>query len=294
MSSSTEIRVLKISALAAALCALVGLAVGWWINSMVIFFDGAYSLFSYGLSMLSVMVAAWVRSPRSQKYPMGRFMAEPMAVMLKGVMILLVVLLSALAAIKALMAGGRVVAADVAVLFGLFNVLFCALVWWYLARQKQRSHSVLIAAEKHQWAMDTLISFAVMLGFILAFAMQQSVFADWARYADPVMMLLVALFFLPVPIKMIWQAAQQLLLKGADPELQERVAESLRPLGIERFRLVLIGAHYWLQLEGSPELMRQAPSQQINAILKDLPGDWRWQWVFEPQTVLPQAEIVNP
>lgn len=210
MPTTQPIRVLMISALAAALCALVGLLVGWWLRSLVILFDGGYSLFSYALSMLSVLVAAWVRSPRSARFARGRRLAEPLAVLLKGVMILLMVLFSALAALQAILAGGRTVAADLAVLFGVFNLLFCALVWWYLLRQQQKNSSALVEAETHQWAMDTLISLAVMLGFALAALLAYSPWADWARYADPLLMLLVALFFLPVPVKMIRQAWQKL------------------------------------------------------------------------------------
>lgn len=208
MSSTPPISVLIVSALAAALCALVGLLVGWWLKSLVIFFDGAYSLFSYAMSMVSVLVAVWVRSSRSARFVTGRRLAEPLAVMLKGLMILAMVLVSAVAAAQALLAGGRQVAADLAVLFGVFNVLFCALTWWYLWRQQRRHASALIAAETHQWAMDTLISLAVMLGFALAALLAYSPWSNWARYADPLMMLLVALFFLPTPIKMVAQAWQ--------------------------------------------------------------------------------------
>ena len=60
-SLARENLALTLSAVGAGLFALAGITWGLWVDSLVIIFDGAYSLISLGLSLLSLYAARLVR-----------------------------------------------------------------------------------------------------------------------------------------------------------------------------------------------------------------------------------------
>ncbi|GAL31285.1 cobalt-zinc-cadmium resistance protein [Vibrio variabilis] len=58
--------------------------------------------------------------------------------------------------------------------------------------------------------MDTLLSFAVMAGFITAWGLEQSPWSHLSVYADPVMMILISAYFIKVPAFMLIDACKSL------------------------------------------------------------------------------------
>ena len=62
-SLARENLALTLSAVGAGLFAFAGITLGLWVGSLVILFDGSYSLISLGLSLLSLYAARLVRRP---------------------------------------------------------------------------------------------------------------------------------------------------------------------------------------------------------------------------------------
>lgn len=81
---------------------MLGLASG----SITILFDSGYSLLSLVLASLSLLALKQARKPADDHYPFGRLTVEPLAVLLKGVVIALVCLFSLVSALWSLMRGG--------------------------------------------------------------------------------------------------------------------------------------------------------------------------------------------
>lgn len=242
-SLARENMALTISAAGAALFAVAGIVWGLWVESMVILFDGAYSLISLVLSLLSLYAARLVRRPANAQYPFGFGAVEPLVIAVKGLVIATLCVLSLGSAIVALVQGGRPVEASMAVLFGLVNVVGCGLVWFYLHWCSQRSGSGLVNAEKRQWLMDTALSVAVMLGFACAWLLEQSRWSHLSVYADPVMMLVISVYFITVPVRMILESIQELLLAAPAETAMDDVQEALEGLGLDpdRVKVAKIG-----------------------------------------------------
>ncbi|WP_258868217.1 cation transporter [Alkalilimnicola ehrlichii] len=192
---------LTLSAAIAGLFALAGIGWGLWIDSLMILFDGAYSLVSLVLSLLSVYAARVVRRPANARFPFGHGAVEPLVIAVKGLTIALVCILSFGSAVHALLTGGRAVAADMAMLFAAVSVLGCLVTWLYLQWVHTRNGSGLIAAENRQWLMDTVLSAAVLTGFGLAWCLEQTAWSQWAVYTDPVMVILISGYFITVPVR---------------------------------------------------------------------------------------------
>ncbi|HTN33742.1 MAG TPA: cation diffusion facilitator family transporter [Marinobacter sp.] len=241
---------LVLSAIAAGLFALAGIIWGLWVDSLVILFDGAYSLVSLLLSLLSLYAARIIRRPACETYPFGLGAVEPLVIAVKGTVIALVCLLSMISAVASLVNGGRSVDASIALIFAGVSVVGCLAVWLYLKWSERRTPSGLVVAEHSQWLMDTVLSVAVLIGFGGAWWLEHSGWASLAVYADPVMMIVISGWFIVVPVKMAAGAVRELLLAAPSVELAEEVRDALKNKGIipQQVKIAKVGSRLMLEI----------------------------------------------
>lgn len=251
-----ERRALRFSAMSAAAFALSGLALGVASGSITILFDSGYSLMSLALVALSLWAHRCVQRPACGRYPFGRLTVEPLTVLAKGMMIGLVCLASLGAALWGLAHGGREVSLDLALTFGVLNVVGCALSWWYLKRCAARVNAPLLAAEIRLWQMDTWLSAAVLIGFAATFILSLTPFAAYARFADPLMVLLIVGYFLPVPWRMVRDALREIMLARPSDMLRQALitpdssaAAAAFSLAPENIRLAQVGSFMLLDIK---------------------------------------------
>lgn len=226
-TSKNENRILTFSALLASGFAVGGMVLGLLVGSIVIVFDGVYSLVSLLLTLLSLAASYYISKPSKSIFPFGKAVLEPIVIAIKAAVILIVVAFSLFSAVTALMSGGREVDASIATIFGVVNVVGCGYAWWFMAKKSRRFSSGLIEAEKKQWQMDALLSVAVTAGFIAAWLVSLTSYAHYAVYADPMMMLLMGFYFLKVPFDMLVGALRELLMMTPSKELCQSVGKDV-------------------------------------------------------------------
>ena len=246
-----ERRALRFSAISASLFAFTGLALGLASGSITILFDSGYSLLSLVLASLSLFALQQARKPADDHYPFGRLTVEPLAVLLKGVVIALVCLFSLVSALWSLAQGGRLVTLDLALMFGVVNVSGCLLTWGWLNRYAKVAQSSLLAAELRQWQMDTWLSAAVMLSFALTWGLTLSPWEHLARFADPVMVLIIAGYFLPMPIRMVKGALRELMFGEPVGSVRQEVVQEVAEFDIadDDVRLAQVGSFLMVDIQ---------------------------------------------
>lgn len=250
MRALTQQSALIFSAASAGVFSVTGIVLGLMSGSVMILFDSAYSLLSLGLAGLSLWALRLAKRPASTEYPFGRLTIEPLSILVKGLVIGAVCVISIAISVRSLWQGGQVVDLNLALIFSTLNLFGCAITWWVL-RQAQRAKSTpLINAEVSQWLMDTWLSAAVLLGFLVAQLIAWSRWSELAVYADPVMVLLIAGYFCYIPIQMVRRAMRQLLFAGPDTEVQQRVNAAVA--GCERrfLRTAQVGSVLIFQHDG--------------------------------------------
>ncbi|EKO3450576.1 cation diffusion facilitator family transporter [Vibrio fluvialis] len=258
-TSFNENRVLTLSALFASMFAGGGLIVGLLVGSLVIMFDGVYSLVSLLLTLLSLVAARYIRKPSDAQFPFGRAVFEPAVIAVKGAVILLIVSYSLYSAIGSMFTGGRPVDASVATAFGAINVVGCGLAWWYMKSLGKRHASGLIDAEVKQWQMDTMLSVAVTAGFVIAWLATLTPMAKYAVYADPMMMLAMSFYFIKVPFEMLRSAMREIFLMAPSKEICQTVDQSVVAAGkeseqdIELAGVTKVGHELWVDVDIYPD-----------------------------------------
>lgn len=255
-----ERRALRFSAVSASLFALTGLVLGVASGSITILFDSGYSLLSLVLASLSLLALQQARKPADDHYPFGRLTVEPLAVLLKGVVIALVCVFSLVSALWSMAHGGRLVTLDLALIFGVINVLGCLLTWWLLRRYARTARSSLLTAELRQWQMDTWLSAAVLLGFALTWGLTLTPWERYARFADPVMVLLIASYFLPIPIRMIRDALRELMFGEPESRVRQEVVQRVAPFDIadDDVRLAQVGSFLMIDIQLNKQQLETA------------------------------------
>ncbi|CAH8222170.1 MULTISPECIES: cation diffusion facilitator family transporter [Vibrio] len=273
---NNENRVLTISALLASGFAGGGLVVGMLVGSLVIVFDGVYSLVSLLLTLLSLVASRYIRKPSDSQFPLGRAVFEPAVIAIKASVILLVVSYSLYSAVVALFTGGREVDASIATLFGAINVIGCGFAWWFIAQKSKRYSSGLIEAETKQWQMDTLLSVVVTVGFLVAFLVTMSPYAEYAVYVDPMMMLLMSFYFIKVPYDMLKSAMRELLMMSASKEICNTVDQGVIAAGeesdqeIELTSVTKVGHELWVNVDIRPEENEMIAIEDIESTRRSL------------------------
>ncbi len=271
-----EKRVLTASAFISTGFAVGGLVVGLLVSSLVILFDGMYSLVSLLLTILSLVASRYIQKPSDNDFQFGRAALEPAVIAVKGAVILMVVCYSLYNAVIAMFTGGREVDASIATLFGVINVVGCGLAWLYMAKLNKRNISGLIDAEVKQWKMDTLLSVAVTAGFITAWFVTQSPLSEYAVYADPMMMLAMSFYFLKVPYEMLKSALRELFMMAPNEEICHTVDQGIIAAGEESDQLVelaavtKIGRELWVDVDIHPEESKVIAVEDIETTRRTL------------------------
>ncbi|MEM0514874.1 cation transporter [Pseudoalteromonas sp. YIC-827] len=210
-SISLEKKLLTFSTASALVFALMGIGLGVWMGSLVILFDGAYSLVSLFLTIISLAAAWYIRSPKAGQNNANINLIEPAVIAFKGFAITLMCGASFVSAVLAILAGGREVDTGLALVFAVINLVGCLATYWLLAKRGSKTKSALIEAESKQWLMDSVISAAVMAGFIIASLLSYAGLAKYAVFADPMMVVIASAYFTLVPLKMMQGALRQLI-----------------------------------------------------------------------------------
>lgn len=213
-----ERNLLKFSTFACFCFAVLGIGLGIWAGSMVIVFDGAYSLVGLVLSLMALAASMYIHKPAEKANKKVKSVSERKAevieslvVLTKGLVVGVVCLVSFASAMQAMFDGGREVNAGFALVFGIINVVGCLATYMTVRKQSGKRPSAILKAESSQWLMDTVISAAVLVGFLVATGLMMTGLEEYAVYADPMMVILASVYFATVPVQMISESTKKLI-----------------------------------------------------------------------------------
>jgi len=235
---ASERAALLLSAGAALVLGLVGVAAAVATGSGAILLDGLFNLCFLVTALFTLRVAALLARPDDQRYPFGYLFFEPLINTVKGLLILGVSGFALVDACIALTTGGRAVSFGPATAYAAFATLACVAVTLVLRRARRSVASPLVAADVENWTVNALISAGVLAGFLLAAALARRGQAVAAAHVDPAMVALVVLASIAVPVRMALGGLAGLLNRGAAPAvvagMEAIVREALGDLPVTR------------------------------------------------------------
>lgn len=105
-----------------------------------------------------------------------------------------------ISSVRTILNGGNYVDAGAAIAYSIISTLGCGAVYFMMLKVNKKEKSSLIGAESSQWKMDFLLSFAVFVGFILTTIVVSVGYIDFAKYMDPIMVLIASILCIKGPI----------------------------------------------------------------------------------------------
>jgi predicted Co/Zn/Cd cation transporter (cation efflux family) len=227
--SRTE-RLLRWSLYGAIAFAVLAVVWGLVAGSRMILFDGLFSLVSVVLSGLSLLAYRAVQRGPDPDFPYGREALGSLVLVVKGAAIGVLCVAALGSAALDLLSGGREVELGAGVLYALVATLGCGAMVLVLRRGSARhpERSGLLAAESAEWGLDTLLSAAVLAGFLGAVALDRAGRSDLAAYVDPLMVSVLSVAFLVLPVRLIRDGLRGTLAAAPEDAVRIEVERAVR------------------------------------------------------------------
>jgi predicted Co/Zn/Cd cation transporter (cation efflux family) len=221
--SDSEKSLLLFSLCMGVFFAVLGVAWGVVIQSGVVLFDGIYSGISIILTMLSILATRVINQPDDDTFQFGRSAFEPLVVAFRSIVIVAICSYGIVTALLTIQSGGRLDTDSAGgIYYGLVSMVACLFSWYYLKRKGEGMPDI-VQAESEQWLLDTVLSAAVTLSFILAYLLSMTRFAGVVPYIDPLTVILGSLYFVRLPLARLFSSVKQLLLVAPEDSIQQQL-----------------------------------------------------------------------
>lgn len=227
-----EKNMLKFSAIGGLFFAVIGIGWGVMISSSMIMFDGLYSLISLFLSIFAIWITNYIQKSDFEKFPFGKGILEPMMVAFHSVVLIIMCSITFTNAVKEVMAGGNPVNTSLALGYSIVSSVGCTFIYLYITKRGKKLSSDILKAESNQWLMDTILSVAVLVGFVISLIMGMTPWAHLTRYVDPLMVVITSGVFIKVPIQALIKSFNEIVNGNADKEINDKIYTIVK--GIEK------------------------------------------------------------
>ncbi|WP_181919555.1 cation diffusion facilitator family transporter [Alkalilimnicola ehrlichii] len=255
-SSTTEQGLLKQSILAALVFAVLSFVIGLLFRSQVILFDGLYSVISVTLSLSTLAALRFMGKADWERFPFGKDTVEPLVIIVKYLALIALVMASTIAAVIALFTGGRDVMVGPGLIYAAFAVVFGYFMFRHLTDKNRTLDSRIVQTEINEWYLDTIISVGVLLGFALGLGMTYvPALAPYVIYIDPVMVILLSVYFLRWPITSIQTSLREVLDMKPEGGLAEGIQRVVNAIQTEHaisesfVRVSKVANTLWLEID---------------------------------------------
>lgn len=193
-------------------------------------FDGLYSLISLGLAIFSIMVTNFINKNDFENYPFGKYIVEPLLVIFKSTILLMTCSYTMLSSVKEIINGGNLVNEEVALGYSLISSIGCMLVYLYMKKSSKNLNSEIVNIESKQWFMDTILSFGVLIGFIIGIIFKFIGLTALSNYIDPSMVLITSLIFLRMPIESILSSLKEITNSSIDEDINVDINKLIKKI----------------------------------------------------------------
>lgn len=218
---SDERGVLRTSIAVTFIISSLGIGFGLISGSFSIAFDGVYALIDGGMSLLSLVVVNLITSyalaghssrKLRERFSFGLWHLEPMVLGLNGTLLISAALYALVTAVGSLLRGGRDLEFGAALTYAVVTVIVCsaiALVEW---RANRTIKSEFIRLDVRGWIMSTGITAALLIAFLIGWAVQGTSWQWISPYIDPAVLAVVCALIIPLPISTVRQALADIFL----------------------------------------------------------------------------------
>ena len=274
--------------------ALLGITFGLLAPSEAIMLDGFFSLISFVMAGISLWVAWLVKQPDNEYFQFGYASFEPLINLVKGLLIAILSFFALCSAIDALLHGGRVLDAGVAVQYSAIAAVSCLAIALIQTRIAKKTNLPMIRVDAKNWFIDGMLSLSIGFAFIIVGFIEGTKWSGFIPYADPTIVTAIIIITSPIPIRIILNNIRQLLLGSPQSAMRQHIEQLFQsaiadvPCAQKRLRMTQIGRYlylhiYWLlpeNFELTSVKQLDHTRENIEAVLKPEYSDLTVEVIF--------------
>lgn len=219
---SIEQKLLIQSTALMSLVAISGTIMGIVTGSSAVLLDGVFSFVDVVIKVMMLMTSKLIARETSKRFQFGFWQFEPLVLAVEGLFILVIVLYALSSGVTDLLNGGRVVDFGPAIFYAIFFTIADAAYYLYVHRINKSLQSNLIKFDNISWSVDAWLEAAILISFVVAAGLEFTDYAVYAKYIDPIVLIVLALQILPSAIKILIPSTKQ-ILGYAPPALHDEV-----------------------------------------------------------------------
>lgn len=219
----SEKTMLEFSALGGLFFAIFGVVWGIITKSSMIKFDGLYASVSLILSVISIFVTNYISTKDYDKFPFGKGVLEPITVSVKSMILIVMCSITFYDAVKVVLSGGSQSNTDLALGYSLVSTIVCSFVYKILSKNSKKISSDILKAESSQWLMDTMLSVAVLIGFIISIILEHTQLNGLSVYVDSFMVIITSGMFIKVPVMALVDSFKEISNSNADSDINQEI-----------------------------------------------------------------------
>ena len=253
-----EEKSLKRSMIAAFLLAVWGIVMAAVSHSGAVMLDGMYNLISAIMTFFSIEITRLVYGKETRSFPLGYFAFESLFVLVKGASILILVVMAVYSNLSVLIQGGREPALGKMILYVALAVIGCFSAYGLTRTGCRKTGSEMLEAEAQAWLLNTLVTGAIGIAFVITLLIQNTVVGWIARYVDQVLVIGLCLFFIREPLVLIRKGLKELLLAAPQDEFSAPLIQKIEPMKADLgakslwFEVLKTGRRVWLTVFMDP------------------------------------------
>jgi predicted Co/Zn/Cd cation transporter (cation efflux family) len=203
------------------------------------------------------------------RFTMGFWHLEPIALLLNGSLLMAVAIYALITAVANILSGGHLLRFDFAIVYAALTLAACVIMAWIEARANRTLKSAFIALDVRAWVMSGGIAAALLIAFIIGYAVDGTAL-DWVSpFVDPVVLALVSMVIIPIPVGTVRQALSDILL----------IAPTDLKAHVDRVAAETVKRHGFLSYRAYVAKVGRAVQAELYFIVpKDLPPKTIEEW----------------
>lgn len=236
-----ETSLLKLSLSLSFVSAIIGILFGLITESNAVILDGISSTISLVSTWFSVIASRLVVKPENERFQFGYFHLDPLVNFVRSLIVIVVSLYAIATAVLQLIRGGESITSVWVLVYALISLSIAAATYVHLMRYAIQNQSTSIRLEAQEWLINCLLSLGVLVGFGVAFWLEQIGLNSQAALIDPLLVFFIVAITLPFPVKTLYKNLLNILLVAPDTKTQQRIHTAIQQVGdrhgFKRFRL---------------------------------------------------------
>jgi cation diffusion facilitator family transporter len=248
-----QILATKVSIWGSIILFLISAGAGLAVDSITLILDAAASLVILAVAFLMHFSIKKVHSPPDDLYNFGYGKYEPLTVAVQGGLIIATCVISINFAVQDIIHAEDIHGYGLPVVATFISGLLGVFITGYLKKAGHRTNSAMLRTASLHWHADTVLSFGVCAGFLCGLGLQILGYRNITPYVDPVMAILLALYFIQAPIKSIFHNVSELLDAVPPKDIRDRVKQVVdlykpKSFGIHRVRTRKAGERIFVDI----------------------------------------------